>query len=252
MVGTISTGQPRILSQLSIKTLVDFGYVENNPNTSEGNPTVVRSVSAQNAVLDKQIHLNCQIDIPKTKITTIILPNLTENVTHALSTPVLFNKTSWASIVQAPYKAYLDQAADRWSTYVNYNPTIFTAIKALPGWSAWNGLALDPAYYSLYTDATSYTIASCGPISYVDLQSNSPGVQFNSLTFQLNINNHYASAFSSNDWINIITHELGHALGIGIYWHPYFAPEGGIAPVGNFLDGNSYTNCKNAYLDIVQ
>jgi hypothetical protein len=168
-----------------------------------------------------------------------------------LSSPVLFDKASWASLVPEPYKTYLDLAADRWSIYINYNPSVFTEIKTLDGFSSWNGLAINPVYYSLYEDASSSVIASCGPVNYVSLQNPSAPVQFNSLTFQLNINSHFESVFSATDWGNIITHELGHALGIGIYWHPFFQGDGAVPPVNNFLDGNYYVNCKNEYLNII-
>jgi hypothetical protein len=251
MVGTISPGQPRILSKLSIGGLLDFGYVEITPGNNEGTPTLRNSLSAQNISLADKIHLNCQLSMPKENVGTIVVPALNNSAVGKLSTPVLFNKSSWASVVSEPYKTYLDQSADRWATYMNYDPAIFTAIRALPGWSAWNGMALEPTKYSLYTNSGISTIASCGPWNYVDLQPSGPGVRFNSLTFQLNINDYYRTLFSGSDWVNIITHELGHALGIGIYWHPSLASAGAVPPVNNFLDGNSYVNCKNAYLDII-
>ena len=252
MVGTISPGQPRILSMLSIGALVDFGYVENNPGNSEGNPTLVSSsISSQSLSMLDKIHLNCNCSQKREKAGTIILPKQNDMAIKTLSSPVLFDKTSWTSLVTEPYKTYLDLAADRWSAYINYNPSVFTEIKTLPSWSSWNGLAINPLYYLLYNDASSSTIASSGPVSYVDLQVGSYGVQFNSLTFQLNINSYFESIFSADDWVTILTHELGHALGIGAYWQPFFATQGAVPPVGNFLDGNSYNNCKNAYLNII-
>jgi len=252
MVGTISPGQSRILSKLSIGALLDFGYIENNPGTSEGNPTIVNSlIISQNISKEEEINLNCECNLPNNKIGTIT--NLSKhNTIEALSSPILFNKSSWASIVSEPYKTYLDQAADRWSIYMSYNPSIVADIKGLNGWSSWNGLALAPSKYTLYNDQAVSIIASCGPWDYVDLQTNGAGVQFNSLTFQLNINNYYLNIFSSSDWLNIITHELGHALGIGIYWNSSLASMGAVPPVDYFLNGEAYINCKNAYNNILQ
>ena len=140
---------------------------------------------------------------------------------------------------------YLNSSADRWNSYIAYNPTVRTAIAGLvPGW---DGLSLASGQLNMYNNSGSNTIASCGPYNYVDLESAGPGVQFNTVDFVLNINEYYASTYSSGDWINIITHELGHALGIGLYWSSDFLSEGSIPPVNFFLDGSGYTNCRAAY-----
>jgi hypothetical protein len=44
MVGYIKNNM--VLSSLTIKTLVDFGYEERNPGASEGNPSLVSSITA--------------------------------------------------------------------------------------------------------------------------------------------------------------------------------------------------------------
>jgi hypothetical protein len=157
----------------------------------------------------------------------------------------LFNRNSWVNTIPSPYSGYLEVAANRWNKYVSYNTAARSAIANLaPGW---NGLALKYGAFNLYNSSTSYVIASCGPWDYVDLQTSGPGVQFNSVTFQLNINSYYSSVFSDHDWINILTHELGHALGIGIYWSSSLSAYGAVPPSNFFLDGSSYTNCGVAY-----
>jgi hypothetical protein len=246
MVGSISSGQPRILSKLSIGSLVDFGYIENNPGSSEGDPNIVNNFLVQNTLKETSINLNCKCDLPNNKVGTINILSKSDSI-KALSSPILFDKSSWASVVPEPYKTYLDEAADRWSLYMSYNSSVVTEIRSFDGFSTWNGLALNPSKYTIYNDVAVKTIASSGPWDYVDLQ----GVQFNSLTFQLNINNYYLNLFSRSDWINIMTHELGHALGIGIYWDPFFQAQGAVPPNNYFLDGNAYVNCKNAYLNII-
>jgi hypothetical protein len=69
----------------------------------------------------------------------------------------------------------------------------------------------------------------------------------NTISFQLQINTFYLSTFSSADWINILTHELGHALGIGIFWNnSELSP-----PIqNNFLDGSQYPLSQAAYNQI--
>jgi hypothetical protein len=173
-------------------------------------------------------------------IVSIDNPNHTE--------PQLFNKNSWLQSVPSPYNGYLDIAANRWNKYIEYNSTIRSAISNLV--PSWDGLSLKSGTFTLYNSSDSSTIASCGPWDYVDLQTSGPGVQFNSVTFQLNINNYYSSMFSDHDWINILTHELGHALGIGIYWSAALAADGAVPPSNFFLDGNSYINCGVAYDNI--
>jgi len=67
MVGTYSSGANRIISDLSLKVLVDFGYEEVTPGTNEGVPTLSTSSpirSQQNLINldctcnDKNININ--------------------------------------------------------------------------------------------------------------------------------------------------------------------------------------------------
>lgn len=110
----------------------------------------------------EEIHLNCQCNLPKHKISTITI--LSKNYTdiRVLSSHLLFDKSSWASVVSEPYKTYLDQAADRWGLYMSYNSSVVTTIRGLDGFSTWNGLALDPLKYTLYGGEPGI-IASSGP-----------------------------------------------------------------------------------------
>jgi hypothetical protein len=157
----------------------------------------------------------------------------------------LFDSTSWLGSIPSPYNSYLEIASNRWNKYIGYNPQVRSAIANLvPGW---NGLSLKAGRFNLFNDSNDFTIASCGPWEYVDLQTSGPGVQFNSVTFQLNINSYYSAFFNDQDWINVLTHELGHALGIGIYWSSSLSAYGAVPPSNFFLDGTSYTNCGMAY-----
>ena len=70
MVGSISRGASRILSGLSVKTLVDFGYKEVTPGNSEGKPTMVLSYTV--GFLDQNnIKLVCSHENKPEKIATI-------------------------------------------------------------------------------------------------------------------------------------------------------------------------------------
>jgi len=175
-------------------------------------------------------------------------------------TPVtLFDKSSWAGVVPEPYKTYLDAAADRWMQYVDFDPAAAGAIQAfyasrVPA-ETWTGIKLEAyePYYDLDGDNKD-VFASCGPTRYADLVTTSASVKFNATKFLLQVNTSWASSdrtdggpLTAGQWIDILTHELGHALGIGTFWDPYFASAGAVPPINNFLDGASYVNAKNAY-----
>ena len=155
----------------------------------------------------------------------------------------LFDKSSWRDVVAEPYFSYLNKAADRWYKYIKYNSTNRSTIASQN--SGWNGLRLESGYYTFYSDSTSNTIASSGPIYVKPLG----GKKYVSVSFQLNINDYHrtkTNPLTENNWIDAITHELGHALGIGLYWNADVVP-GATSPVNFFLDGTVYTLGQAAY-----
>ena len=161
----------------------------------------------------------------------------------------LFNKESFVGVISEPYLSALSAAAMRWENYIKFNPQIVDAIRAY----------IDPSFNGIYLRASSVSnlggssfIATCGPYNYVDLQPITEGVRFNSLNFDININTYFAPGnppynFTQTDWVNILTHELGHALGIGIYWDPDFEPQGAVPPQNYFLSGAYYPGIQQAY-----
>lgn len=154
-----------------------------------------------------------------------------------------FDKTSWETISE-PYKSYLDQAADRWEQYIRYKQETVSLIKN--NYVSWKGLKLDLNQYEEFSDPNSQMIAYAGPYEYVDL----PEIEINSVSFVLGINTSF-SEFDQNDWINILTHELGHALGIGVFWSQEAINSGSVPPVNNFLDGQTYVDTNSAYNEII-
>jgi len=155
----------------------------------------------------------------------------------------LFNKSSWRDVVAEPYFSYLNKAADRWYKYIKYNSTDRSTIVSQN--SGWDGLRLESGYYTFYTNSASSTIASSGPIYVKPLG----GKKYVSVSFQLNINDHHrtkTNPLTENNWIDAITHELGHALGIGLYWNAD-SVAGATSPVDFFLDGTVYTLGQAAY-----
>ena len=138
--------------------------------------------------------------------------------------------------------------------YAAFDPTVSAAIKALD--NSWNGIAL-VQYTEFFNtlDGANYTntIAACGVPQYVDLVPSGASVQFNSVSYALWINTAYATntngvgPLTAAQWIDVLTHELGHALGIGIFWGSDYAAGGAVVPVNNFLNGGSYSQAQSAY-----
>lgn len=154
----------------------------------------------------------------------------------------LFNENSWATSVPEPYKSYLSQAAERWSRFIRFNPSVVQSVKSFD--PAWDGISLES--FDQFDDSISGVIAACGPTRGVDLTGNA--VKFNSTQFAVEVNIHYQNYFSPEEWSDIMAHELGHALGIGVFWSPDITNiTGGVPPSDNFLDGNSYQNAQRAY-----
>jgi len=187
--------------------------------------------------------------------TISLTPSPTPSVTVSSSmliNNVLFDKSSFVGQVEEPYLTALNAAADRWATYIQIKPSVLASIRAYD--STFGGLKLN--VYTIDNLGQNSYIASCGPASYFDLQTGGPGVQFCTYTFDVNVNTYFAPGsapynFTTQDWANVFTHELGHALGIGIYWNSALSAEGAVPPVNNFLSGGAYVGAGNAYSGII-
>jgi len=171
----------------------------------------------------------------------------------------LFDKISWENVVPQPYLNYLNQAADRWSQFIKYNDAYYLAIQSAVAnnlniipqdWNeSWNGLRLNSnSDLDIFNDPNSNTIASCGIVFSVNIDSS---VKIQPLSFVLNINDFYKNQFTSEDWVNILTHELGHALGIGTLWQSSYQSQGAVPPIDNFLNGLFYSSGQVGYNNII-
>jgi hypothetical protein len=196
-----------------------------------------------------------------------------------VNTRALFDKSSWSN-VPAPYKEYLDEAADRWNDLVKINDNVFNAAIAYAsqaGESNWNGIKLAkqdivdalgdnnrPFNFEITNDVA--YVASCGPVTIFDTSSvlnngynGSISKPHISINFILKVSSHYAAQgadpISREKWISVLTHELGHALGFGIFWKTYGSNPKSILgedpPINNYLDGTLFKNAQTAYNQIV-
>ena len=171
--------------------------------------------------------------------------------------------------IPEPYLTYLNQAITRWSNYIKFNPAVYDAIKTYyvdNGYGIFNGINLDQTClgpgsqyngFLLYNDPTSNTIAYCGVSSWWNIFA-SNDVQLNTDTLYFAINDRWRNYYTEQEWVDILTHELGHGLGIGQFWASWINqvdtnndgspdPQGAVPPVNNFLDGAAYSHCRDGY-----
>lgn len=174
-----------------------------------------------------------------------------------IDTSPLFDLSSWNNgqfpdLVE-PFKTMLDLAAERWNKLLDYRPD---AMKILKDYYKevgrdWNGCFMSS--FTVVNDSQSPFIAFCGPSDYVSVKDedeeyrssladavtyyppylftmagkaplNDPESRmcFNSASFHLEINAAYFNPedeYNNTLWLNVMTHELGHAIGFGLFWH---------------------------------
>lgn len=196
---------------------------------------------------------------------------------------VLFDTASFVGIVPQPYLTALNSGAARWSKYIKYDPTIVQAMRTnlgssenpvygaphggtYPGLakdlSNWNGARINS--FNTVNIPNEY-IATCSVEEYIDIlnpdySNPNPNVKFNTYSFNMAVNLYYAEpyyigqtlmpAFTPTDWANILTHELGHALGIGVYWKSNYL--GAVPPIDFFLSTGVYRAAGTAYNSMIQ
>lgn len=176
--------------------------------------------------------------------------NLSSLQTKDVSRP-LFNRSSF-SIIPQPYRDYINEAANRWENYIRFNPLVWDAIKANSSFSSlFNGIYLLSDGLEMFNDTADGTIAYCGIYNYWDLVTTSSSVKFNAINIQLGINQAYQNYYTQAEWIDVLTHELGHGLGIGIFWIPELSTAGSVPPANHFLNGSAYLNCRDGYRQVI-
>jgi hypothetical protein len=121
----------------------------------------------------------------------------------------------------------LNVGAARWRNSTAYQRYVYDAVAGLlPGW---RGLELEN--YTQINADNGY-LAACGVNLYVQ-----DGSLLNAVSFDLQVNVFYASELTQQEWYDVMTHELGHGLGIGIFW----------SASSFFLPGASYPSVQSSY-----
>ena len=187
---------------------------------------------------------------------------INDTSTAPITTRPLFDRSTF-SIVPLPYRTYLNAAVTRWENYIKIPDATWDLMKAAVlanGGGDWNGMRItefvEQNYGAGHPDRG--MIAACGPRNVFDLvQPGSSGLKFQPTGFYLEINKYWETAipsgasspFDADDWVVVMTHELGHGLGIGAFWQQDYQQYGAVPPIDFFLD-DIYTNAQQGYNDI--
>lgn len=229
---------------LTPTTSIDWN-ISNSDSSVYQNPNIATMTAVTDVYIDQNGSLmqkKCDIKILKKNNTdTITKPfialNDCPNVPQQLpadpepSLDILFDKSSWSDAV-GPIKALLDSAADRWATYLKLNSITVESMRRLN--KNWNGIALSKLTF--INNPCLDLLAVCNVESYYNLPNN----KINTLTFNLIINIAKINLIN----LDLITHELGHAIGIGTLWNSNFIDS-------STLSGNIYNNTLNAYNTLI-
>lgn len=171
-------------------------------------------------------------------------PTPTPTPTLPLLDNILFDTSTFGS-VQSEIIVPLLVGVERWENFIKINPDVVAAIKSFD--SEWNGIRLNS--YNTINDPNGY-IAACQVHSFFDIIPGSTGLQFVTFSFNLYVNLHFLNIYTQTDWEKIMAHELGHALGLGVFWRTFYQPYGAVPPEDFFLDGTAYTSAQGAYNSI--
>ena len=151
----------------------------------------------------------------------------------------LFDRFRFDGINDLRWISIINRAADRWDKHLSHiEYSKITDIDSHDGYRymvknkdryiqlqktfeyrykrSWRGLYLENFVVS--TSSQNW-IASCSPIHAALTDTPATGsLKYLPISFRLTINHRYETNYTDDEWVDIITHELGHALGFGVYW----------------------------------
>jgi hypothetical protein len=158
-------------------------------------------------------------------------------IKQELSTDILFDKSSWEWIGE-PGKTLLDQSADRWYTYLKLPIELIEKIRNKS--PRWNGIRM--SRLGAFNLPNNNIIMTCSPVNYYNFTINETLNKI-PIKFKLEVNEFYMSKLSEQQKIDVITHELGHALGFA---SKMFRPG-----TNNYSTNDIVPNAIDAYNDLV-
>lgn len=198
------------------------------------------------------------VDINDNKSRPIILNKKAYKIPKAVLQ--LFDKQSFINKINNSYiRNCLNAAADRWSTYIGFDKETYNIIQQSFEFKSkyadqFKGIRLRNFYIQ---NLTGGAVGACAPRSCVYLGNN----KYNTIDFDLYLDSdltdpdnfdptsdRYIEGFS--EYVtSVLAHELGHALGIGIYWK-----YNNTLPFPYSLNGNqnTYINTQQAYNKYIQ
>jgi hypothetical protein len=184
------------------------------------------------------------IDVADNKSQQVLINSQPYKVGETITYNV-FDKSSWITkISNNNLKSALDQAADRWNNFIKFNPDIYAIIQQSYEFKsnykdAFKGIRLR----TLFIQDLGEAAARCGPLAYIRLSN----YKYNTIDFVLYVNTE-ALSYSESDLINILTHELGHALGIGTFWNINTSLPFPYSINGNYI---AYPEAQKAYKQFI-
>lgn len=141
-------------------------------------------------------------------------------------TNFLFDKSTWGSL-SSPWGSYLTYAAEEWENHVRIQPAIVNAIRL--AYPTFLGIKINVSYTSQAADSNGLVTLAYVPLGSVqgfNLNPNDPQrIKWATYQCDVVINTHPdadEAAGGEDGWRAVLTHELGHALGIGVVWQPQF------------------------------
>lgn len=158
----------------------------------------------------------------------------------------LFDRSSWNnSSLPQKIKDQFNKAADSWETYITITPDI---VKILQNkFTGFEGLI---GYITTFSDPDRYAMA-CAPSKSIKL----PGGKLITFRYDIKINTALFNTLTDYDWELVITHQLGHGLGLGYkhYLNNIFSTNYSAHKIPSYgypkyqLEGKLFSNAQDAY-----
>lgn len=172
------------------------------------------------------------------------------NISPTITRP-LFDISSFEKLAPVT-QAALTNAANTWSTYIRFNPQYWDRIKSVYPDQIFNGIKLKLVTTTEHNGST-FVVQPGNFASMLD-PIGSLGMKINTLNFNVHYQPDITEGYTSEEDFYKLTryfvHQLGHVLGIGVYWQPKYIGESGINSHPRFrpaLLGTKFSNAIRAY-----